>query len=50
VNAGPVDYWAGFCWDKAGKITSADDWKKYVGEFAQKVQSPIEVTVSAPAQ
>ena len=50
LNAGPdnsINYWAGFAWDKAGKITTADDWKKYVDGFAQGVQSPIEVTVSA---
>ena len=50
LNAGPnnsVNYWAGFAWDKAGKITTADDWKKYVDEFAQGVQSPVEVGVSA---
>jgi hypothetical protein len=42
----PVSYWAGFAWDRAGKITSADAWKKYVDEFAQGVRSPIEVTVA----
>lgn len=42
-----IDYWAGFAWDKAGKITTQDAWKKYVGEFAQGVQSPIEVTIPA---
>jgi hypothetical protein len=50
VNVGPddtINYWAGFAWDKAGKITTADDWKKYVDEFAQGAQSPIEATVSA---
>lgn len=50
VNAGPdnrLDYWAGFAWDQAGKITTPDDWKKYVDDFAQGVQSPIQVTVSA---
>jgi len=47
LNGKPVSYWAGFAWDKAGKITSADAWKKYVDEFAQKARSPIEVTVSA---
>jgi pectinesterase len=50
LNAGSnnsVNYWAGFAWDKAGKITTADDWKKYVDEFAQGVQSPVEVSVSA---
>ena len=39
-------YWAGFCWDKAGQITSADAWKKYVDEFAQGLASPIEVSVA----
>jgi hypothetical protein len=41
-----VSYWAGFCWDKAGQITSADVWKKYVDEFAQGLASPIEVSVT----
>jgi len=44
--AGPVSYWAGFAWDRAGKITSADAWKKYVDEFARGVLSPIEVKVT----
>jgi len=43
-----VSYWAGFAWDRAGKITSAEAWKKYVDEFAQGVLSPIEVTVREP--
>jgi hypothetical protein len=42
----PVSYWAGFAWDRAGKITSAEAWKKYVDEFAQGLLSPIEVSVS----
>jgi hypothetical protein len=42
----PVSYWAGFAWDRAGKITSAEGWKKYVDEFARGVLSPIEVSVS----
>jgi hypothetical protein len=51
VQAGPdnsIDYWAGFAWDMAGKITTQDAWKKYVDEFARGVQSPIEVTVQPP--
>lgn len=39
-------YWAGFAWDRAGKITSAAAWKKYVDDFAQGLLAPIEVTVS----
>jgi hypothetical protein len=42
-----VSYWAGFCWDKAGQLTDAVAWKKYVDEFAQGAQSPIEVSVVA---
>jgi hypothetical protein len=43
---GTINYWAGFCWDKAAQFTSLDAWKKYVNEFAQGAQSPIEVTVA----
>lgn len=41
-----IDYWAGFAWDRAGKITTAEDWKKYVADFARRVQAPIQVSVS----
>jgi hypothetical protein len=40
-----VSYWAGFAWDRAGRITSAEAWKKYVDEFAERLRSPIDVTV-----
>jgi hypothetical protein len=43
---GAISYWAGFAWDRPGKIASQDAWKKYVSDFAQGVRSPIEVTVS----
>jgi hypothetical protein len=42
----PVSYWAGFTWDRAGKITTAEAWKKYVDEFAEGLRSPIEVSVT----
>jgi hypothetical protein len=41
-----ISYWAGFAWDKAGEITDEAAWKKYVGEFARGLQSPIEVSVA----
>jgi hypothetical protein len=44
---GMADYWAGFCWDKAGLITSAEAWKQHVDEFAQGLASPIKVSVKA---
>lgn len=40
----PVSYWAGFAWDRAGKITSAETWKTYVDQFSDRLRSPIEVT------
>jgi hypothetical protein len=45
--AGRATYWAGFCWDKAGKFTTAEAWKSHVAEFAQALGSPIEVRVTA---
>ena len=44
--AASVSYWAGFAWDRAGKITLAEAWKKYVDEFAEGLSSPIVVSVS----
>jgi hypothetical protein len=45
-EADTVTYWAGFAWDKAGQITTAEAWKNYVDEFAQGAASPIEVSVA----
>lgn len=44
---GTISYWAGFAWDRAGKIAYQDAWKKYVSDFAQGLASPIEVSVSS---
>jgi hypothetical protein len=41
----PVTYWAGFAWDRAGRITSAGAWSKYVDQFRERLKSPIAVTV-----
>lgn len=39
-------WWAGFCWDKAGAITTAEAWRKHVGEYAQGLAAPVRVTVA----
>jgi hypothetical protein len=44
---GTISYWAGFAWDRAGKIADQDAWKKYVSGFAEGLASPIEVSVSS---
>jgi hypothetical protein len=44
--ATPVSYWAGFAWDRAGKITSAENWNSYVDQFAERLRTPIEIRVN----
>ncbi len=44
---GVATYWAGFCWDKAGKFTNEEAWKSHVAAFARGLASPIEITISA---
>jgi len=41
----PITYWAGFAWDRAGQITSADSWKAYVDQFAERLRSPIDISI-----
>src|SRR6185369_1639944 len=43
--ATPITYWAGFAWDRAEQITSAESWKSYVDQFAERLRSPIDVTI-----
>jgi hypothetical protein len=44
---GTISYWAGFAWDRPGKITSQEAWKKYLSDFAAGLASPIQVSVSS---
>src|SRR5678816_4529892 len=41
----PITYWAGFAWDRAGQITSAESWKTYVDQFAERLRSPIGISI-----
>ena len=41
-----MDYWAGFAWDRAKRITTEAAWQRYVREFADGARTPIVVTVS----
>jgi Domain of unknown function (DUF4861) len=43
--ATPITYWAGFAWDRAGQITSMESWKAYVNQFAERLRSPIDVSI-----
>jgi Domain of unknown function (DUF4861) len=46
ADGNSINYWAGFAWDKAGKITTPETWQKYVDDFAQRARAPIQITVS----
>jgi len=46
LKPGSSSYWAGFAWDRAGKITSAESWNSYVDQFAQRLRTPIEVRIT----
>jgi Domain of unknown function (DUF4861) len=41
----PVSYWAGFAWDRAGKVTSAESWNAYLDQFSERLRTPIEIAV-----
>jgi len=45
LKPGSFSYWAGFAWDRAGKITSAESWNSYVDQFAERLREPVEIRV-----
>jgi hypothetical protein len=42
---GTVVFYAGFGWQKSGQFNSAADWDTYLAAFAQRLASPLEVSV-----
>lgn len=40
-----LSYWSGFAWDRAGKITSSENWNTYVDQFAERLRTPLDVRV-----
>ena len=45
---GSLDYWAGFAWNRAGRIADEGAWQRYVREYADGLRTPIVVRVSTP--
>jgi len=39
-----ITYYPGFGWSKAGVITSPEAWSNYLGQFAQRISSPLQVS------
>lgn len=42
-NNEPIVYYTGAAWNKAGKITNAKQWFKYLDDFYQQINSPLTV-------
>jgi hypothetical protein len=40
-----ISYYTGFAWKKANEITTAQAWEKYLGQFTQRLQSPLSIQV-----
>jgi len=40
-NHRPHTYYAGACWDKAGKIHSAEEWQTYLAQLYRELKEPL---------
>ncbi|UKJ07448.1 DUF4861 family protein [Solitalea lacus] len=40
----PYIYYTGAAWNKAGKITTSNDWFQYLQDFATKLEHPLEIS------
>jgi pectinesterase len=45
VSGKPVRYYAGGAWDRAGEITSREQWQAYVTAMAERYRHPVSVTL-----
>jgi hypothetical protein len=39
-------YYTGSCWDKSGDFSGVSDWEAYLAEYAQRLRSPLNITLS----
>ncbi|WP_281298799.1 DUF4861 family protein [Flavobacterium limnophilum] len=44
-NNEPIIYYSGAAWDKAGKITNAEQWFHYLDTFNQQIKEPLIITL-----
>ena len=42
-----LTYYAGFVWDRSGQVANAQEWDRYLADFAKRIQAPLEVGVKA---
>jgi hypothetical protein len=46
-TSGPATYFAGFGWDKSGDFKDVADWDRYLQFAAQRLKSPLVVSLSS---
>jgi len=44
---GVATYYAGLGWDRSGDFKTVDDWDRYLDQAAQRIRSPLAVSVTA---
>ncbi len=42
-----VTYYAGAGWDRSGDFKTVEDWDRYLGQAAQRIRTPLAVSVAA---
>jgi hypothetical protein len=47
-KSGPLAYYVGTAWDRAGRIPDAAAWQKETAALAARLKSPVKVTIAAP--
>jgi hypothetical protein len=43
ITSEPFIYYTGAAWNKAGIITTAQEWLKYIQEFKQQLKQPLQI-------
>jgi hypothetical protein len=43
----PATYYAGAGWQRSGDFAGAEDWSRYLDQFAQRLASPIKISITA---
>jgi pectinesterase len=44
----PVNYWVGAGWTASGDFHEVRDWWSYLDQWAQRLASPVKITIAAP--
>jgi len=42
----PLKYYAGAGWTRSGDFTASEEWNTYLKIFAQRIEAPLDVSVT----